>query len=536
MKTRSLLVCPTLLALLGGSAAAQSAPSSIDADYHHGWIYWEPVGGSFEQASHFGSLTFTSANTVSGSGTTFEESSTGSFTISEGFGPVPYTIETSGQLAGLLEFTEGGETFRHWVSQSEDVIHMARSTLIDPADFSVAIKKSSGLDDSALSGTYRYVFFGFDWVNDPAGPVLEKEVGRIVFDGAGTATAMWTETEVQNGSSSSASPPPESYPYSVAPDGTFEIFDTCGAGVPTLNCDVGAITSDGEFGFAVAGSDGTGLMMIVRENADPDLSLLASRYGYTANATVSRATANSCVAGTLLGIANAAATTSNSGTWAGDELWIESSAAGGVTDSFNQAINGTLEVNGGAVETFDDLGLLSTRTWVSSDYRYVLGDRLAIESGDSAIGVFLATRMGGGSATRYCSPGALNSTGAAASIDVSGSLIAAQNDLVLQATSLPPSQFGIFIVAPSQGFLPGINGTSNGNLCLSGSVGRYRGPGQILATGSGSFSLPIDLTAIPQGSSTVATSPGQSWNFQAWFRDGVGLGSNLTDAIQVVFE
>ena len=138
--------------------------------------------------------------------------------------------------------------------------------------------------------------------------------------------------------------------------------------------------------------------------------------------------------------------------------------------------------------------------------------------------------------TNYCSAAA-NSTGAPAAIEAIGSDIVSANSVTLRAASMPNNQFGIFIVAPAQGFIPGLGGTSNGNLCLSGSIGRYVGPGQILATGiDGGFQLDVDLAAVPQGGGTVATTPGQTWNFQAWYRDGVGLGSNLTNGVEVVFQ
>lgn len=144
--------------------------------------------------------------------------------------------------------------------------------------------------------------------------------------------------------------------------------------------------------------------------------------------------------------------------------------------------------------------------------------------------------VGVGLGTNYCTAAA-NSTGAAAAISAVGSDVAASNNLTLNASSMPNNQFGIFVVSATQGFVPGVGGSSNGNLCLGGAIGRYRGPGQILSTGSmGSFSLPIDLTAIPQGNGTVGTSAGDTWNFQAWFRDGVGQGSNLTDGIEITFQ
>jgi len=135
----------------------------------------------------------------------------------------------------------------------------------------------------------------------------------------------------------------------------------------------------------------------------------------------------------------------------------------------------------------------------------------------------------------YCSA-VPNSTGATGVMSASGQAVASANNLTLEASSLPPSQFGIFVVSRVQGFVPGANSTSNGNLCLGGMIGRYSRPNQILSTGStGSFALSIDLGLIPQGSGTVPVMAGETWNFQAWHRDGVGLGSNFTDGLEIQF-
>ena len=141
-----------------------------------------------------------------------------------------------------------------------------------------------------------------------------------------------------------------------------------------------------------------------------------------------------------------------------------------------------------------------------------------------------------GLGSNYCTAVA-NSSGQAGTMGALGSGLVADNDVTLTASSLPPNQFGIFAVAPFQGFVPGTGGTSNGNLCLAGSLGRYVGPGEILSSGAaGEFQLAIDLQAIPQGGGTAGTSAGQTWNFQAWFRDQVGLGSNFTDGISITFQ
>ena len=88
--------------------------------------------------------------------------------------------------------------------------------------------------------------------------------------------------------------------------------------------------------------------------------------------------------------------------------------------------------------------------------------------------------------------------------------------------------------------MPGVGGASNGNLCVGGGmnqVGRFVGPGQILSSGpDGWFSLQLDLGAIPEGNVFVQVQPGETWYFQAWFRDPVGLGSNFTNGTEIRFQ
>ena len=146
------------------------------------------------------------------------------------------------------------------------------------------------------------------------------------------------------------------------------------------------------------------------------------------------------------------------------------------------------------------------------------------------------TCTGGGLGTNYCTTVA-NSTGQSGSMSATGSDVAADNDLTITASNLPSMQFGIFLTSLTQGFIAGGGGTSNGNICLGGTIGRYRGPGQILSTGqTGSISLTINLMTIPQGSGLATAMAGDSWNFQAWHRDGVGQGSNFTDGLEIVFQ
>jgi hypothetical protein len=546
--TLHLLAPAALLLLTSGHAAAQSGgPTSLDGDYHAGFMMWEHRGGGeYQTEALSGSVEFSSSGGVSFDLTKFFQDSSGAGS-EPSTGPATYTIETQGPRQGLVTIDDQGvELFDFWVNSSAEVLHMARSYEVDPADFGVLIKKSAGLDESVLSGAYRFVSYRTDWW-DPAGPSLETEVGRLVFDGTGGVTVSLTATDAQLGTVTTETGNDLGL-YSVASDGAFETTPLyngalCGAGVPTSSCDWGAVTADGEFGFAVAGGVGSdpGLMFFVRENADPDLTTLAGRYGYTRHAMSSAQTFGNHVAETLLGIANAGASTPTAGTWAGEEAWVASSGNSNPVEDYDPNANGTLTVNGGAIEV-RSAGELTVRIWPSSNYRYVIGEQLqvieAVSPADWVVGAFLATRMDAAGASRYCSPGALNSTGASGRIDVTGSMLLAQNDLVLQAESLPSNSFGFFLASQSQGFAANPGG-SQGNLCLSGSIGRYVGPGQILNAGTaGAFSLPIDTTQVPQPTGFTSVTSGDSWNFQAWHRDSVqGVAvSNFTDAIEISFE
>ncbi len=139
-----------------------------------------------------------------------------------------------------------------------------------------------------------------------------------------------------------------------------------------------------------------------------------------------------------------------------------------------------------------------------------------------------------GFGTNYCTA-APNSTGMPGVTAASGSIVVATNIFVLEALKLPSNQFGIFVTSmTSNPGTPAIG--SNGILCLGGAIGRFTLPSQIVNSGAGgAFSLNVDLNAFPQGMGTVPVMSGQTWFFQAWHRDNVGLGSNFTDGLEILF-
>ncbi len=140
--------------------------------------------------------------------------------------------------------------------------------------------------------------------------------------------------------------------------------------------------------------------------------------------------------------------------------------------------------------------------------------------------------------TPYCGPAVPNSTGASATISATGSTTLGLNRFGLKATNMPSSSFGYFLVGAVQGLQPNVPG-SIGTLCLGQSIGRFNGPGQIQWSGaSGRFELAVDLTSLPQPTGAVSVVPGETWNFQAWYRDvapGGGATSNFTNGLSYTF-
>lgn len=189
--------------------------------------------------------------------------------------------------------------------------------------------------------------------------------------------------------------------------------------------------------------------------------------------------------------------------------------------------DGVLTFQGDFANRFDgqvSLGLADVFSSIGIVDSFVVYDNLVVE-GDGGVG------------QSYCLA-VVNSTGATGTISGMGSILASANDITLVTGDLPNNSFGFFIVSSNQGFVMNPGG-STGNLCLSGAIGRYVGPGQIQNTGAtDGFSLMLDLAAIPQPTGPVASVAGDTWNFQAWFRDSSATGptSNFTDGLEITLQ
>jgi len=122
----------------------------------------------------------------------------------------------------------------------------------------------------------------------------------------------------------------------------------------------------------------------------------------------------------------------------------------------------------------------------------------------------------------YCSssPNSVDPFGAL--ISLTGSASVSAGDLTLTAGPVP-DQPGLFYFGPDQ--LLAVFG--NGFRCVGGSV--YRLPAAFAAGGELSWS--IDFATPPGG----LLAAGQTWNFQAWYRDpdAGGSGFNLSDGVSL---
>lgn len=133
----------------------------------------------------------------------------------------------------------------------------------------------------------------------------------------------------------------------------------------------------------------------------------------------------------------------------------------------------------------------------------------------------------------YCTPSVPNSTGLSAGVLATGVDDAASNLFSLSAVRLPAGKAGYFLASQSQGLVmpPG----SMGNLCLSGTIGRFASQVQLTGPG-GSFWIDVDLTDMPAPLPSTVQA-GDTYHFQAWYRDFFGgPTSNFTDGVRVTFQ
>ncbi|MCP3915313.1 MAG: hypothetical protein GY711_07140 [bacterium] len=121
-----------------------------------------------------------------------------------------------------------------------------------------------------------------------------------------------------------------------------------------------------------------------------------------------------------------------------------------------------------------------------------------------------------------------NSSGVAADLHAFGSPRIGLGCVELEVTELPLHEFGYFLMSVHQAHFPGFGGSA-GTLLLDTPIVRFNG--DLLHTGDGSVTFTPDLGALPLG---LQVQPGETWNFQMWFRDQ--LTSNTSNAVALTFE
>jgi len=130
----------------------------------------------------------------------------------------------------------------------------------------------------------------------------------------------------------------------------------------------------------------------------------------------------------------------------------------------------------------------------------------------------------------------VNSSGFSAATFLGGTNTISRGQLTLRAAGLPPGATGFFLVSDAPGFTFPVT-SSQGALCLSGSIGRFVAPGQIQAANFfGEIAIAVDPGALPSPQGGFSATPGQSLYFQAWFRDANPIAtSNFSSGATVRF-
>ncbi|MDF1836248.1 MAG: hypothetical protein P1V35_00130, partial [Planctomycetota bacterium] len=138
--------------------------------------------------------------------------------------------------------------------------------------------------------------------------------------------------------------------------------------------------------------------------------------------------------------------------------------------------------------------------------------------------------------TAYCTSPVPNSSFFSAQISAFGNSMASMNNVTLNAILMPTNQFGIFLNGTDQGSVTPAG--SQGLLCVAGALGRYNRAGEIFFTGgAGTGSLTLDLDDTPSNMGPVSITAGETYNFQAWFRDdNPNSTSNFSSAVSITFQ
>lgn len=186
-------------------------------------------------------------------------------------------------------------------------------------------------------------------------------------------------------------------------------------------------------------------------------------------------------------------------------------------------------------------GMSTVRVTNTSVFPRDLVVRVALASGQR-VGYDLVTKRTTSSTVgQLICIGEANSTSQGASMCAIGSPVASVNDVTFEVSGLPANVFGFFVVSRDINFVS--PGSTEGTLCITSlGIGRY--DLDVLDSGpTGEFAFTIDTSVIPFSAGGVSfravALAGDTYNFQAWYRDTTMGGmntSNFTDAISILFQ
>ncbi len=127
----------------------------------------------------------------------------------------------------------------------------------------------------------------------------------------------------------------------------------------------------------------------------------------------------------------------------------------------------------------------------------------------------------------------VNSSGRTGALLANGSASLTDANLTLQASRRPQGATCLFLCSLGEGSIAA-PGDAYGTLCLGAPIRRFTASSQVGAAGpNGARALDLPLDAFPEGLGTRPVMAGESWYFQAWYRDGAA--STFTDSTNVSF-
>lgn len=208
-----------------------------------------------------------------------------------------------------------------------------------------------------------------------------------------------------------------------------------------------------------------------------------------------------------------------------DIFEVDLSSDGGATWTNALTVGPTgAGTSGGWIETSLDIGASVALTgdvrvrFIASD----LGNGSIVEAAIDDVVVLAVDPPSCPPPTNYC-VGGVNGAGLSATMAAIGSQDVADQDLTLAVFGAASTQFGLFFYGPDQASA----GLGNGTLCVGGSINRL----PVVSTDAfGAAQLALPFASLP-----TPIANGDVWNFQFWYRDTVGAGSNLSDGLQITF-